>query len=158
MAVRDDEDAAAELGVNGFTVKLLAFTVSAWFTGLAGALLALEKVSLEPYSLFSVSWVSSMIVMCGVGGVATLAGPIIGAVVIFALQQALQDFVMLSTLLLGVLLIVIVLIAPKGLTGLFGMIVARLSARPPIQFKLSTSPKTMSPVPTCTAAEITGTP
>ena len=52
--------------------------------------------------------------------------PLIGAVVIFGLQQVLLDFVTLSTLILGVLLIVIVLIAPNGLTGICGMVVALL--------------------------------
>jgi branched-chain amino acid transport system permease protein len=117
MAVRDDEDAAAELGVNGFAVKLTAFTISAFFTGLAGGLVALQKVSLEPYSAFSVSWATSMIVMCVVGGLSTLAGPILGAVVIFGLQQLLLDFQTFSTLIMGVLLIVIVRLAPNGLIG-----------------------------------------
>jgi branched-chain amino acid transport system permease protein len=117
MAVRDDEDAAAELGVNGFTVKLTALTISAFFTGLGGGLVAMQKISLEPYSAFSVTWATSMIVMCVVGGLSTLAGPIVGAVVIFGLQQLLLDFLTLSYLVVGVLLIVILLIAPNGLTG-----------------------------------------
>jgi branched-chain amino acid transport system permease protein len=117
MAVRDDEDAAAELGVNGFTVKLAAFTISAFFTGLAGSLVALQKLSLEPYSAFSMGWAVSMIVMSVVGGLSTLAGPILGAVVIYGLQQALLDFQTLSTLLVGVLLVVIVCLAPEGLVG-----------------------------------------
>jgi branched-chain amino acid transport system permease protein len=125
MAVRDDEDAAAELGVNGFTVKLAAFTISAFFTGLAGGLVALQRLSLEPYSAFSVSWATTMVVMCVVGGLSTLAGPIVGAVVIFGLQQLLLDFQTLSTLIMGVLLIVIVRLAPRGLIG---VIVAGLTA------------------------------
>jgi len=119
MAVRDDEDAAAELGVNGFTVKLAAFTISAFFTGLAGALVALQKLSLEPYSAFSMNWAVSMIVMSVLGGLSTLAGPIVGALVIYGLQQVLLDFQMVSTLLVGVLLIAIVCLAPEGLIGAF---------------------------------------
>jgi branched-chain amino acid transport system permease protein len=119
MAVRDDEDAAAELGVNGFTVKLAAFTISAFFTGLAGALVALQKLSLEPYSAFSMSWAVSMIVMSVLGGLSTLAGPVVGAVVIYGLQQLLRDFQTLSTLLVGVLLVVMVCLAPEGLVGAF---------------------------------------
>ena len=119
MAVRDDEDAAAELGVNGFTVKLVALTISAFFTGLAGTLVALQKISLEPYSAFSITWAVNMIVMCVVGGLSTLAGPIVGALVIFGLQQLLLDFQTLSTLLMGILLIAIIRLAPDGLTGTF---------------------------------------
>jgi branched-chain amino acid transport system permease protein len=124
MAVRDDEDAAAELGVNGFTVKLAAFTISAFFTGLAGALVALQKLSLEPYSAFSMGWAVSMIVMSVLGGLSTLAGPVVGAVVIYGLQQLLQDFQTLSTLLVGVLLIAIVCLAPDGLVGAFNRVLA----------------------------------
>jgi branched-chain amino acid transport system permease protein len=116
-AVRDDEDAAAELGINAFLVKLTAFTISAFFTGLAGGVLALQKLSLEPYSAFSLTWTTNMIVMSVTGGLSTIAGPIVGAVVIFGLQQLLLDARTLSTLLTGVLLIVIVRLAPQGLTG-----------------------------------------
>jgi branched-chain amino acid transport system permease protein len=134
MAVRDDEDAAAELGVNGFTVKLTAFTISAFLTGLAGGLIALQKVSLEPYSAFSIAWTVNAIVMAVVGGLSTLAGPILGAVVIFGLQQLLQDFQTLSTLIVGVLLIVIVRLAPNGLVGTlaagFGRLFASGAAEP----------------------------
>ena len=79
--------------------------------------MAMQKISLEPYSAFSVTWATSMIVMSVVGGLSTLAGPIVGAVVIFGLQQLLLDFLTLSSLVVGVLLIVILLIAPNGLTG-----------------------------------------
>jgi branched-chain amino acid transport system permease protein len=131
MAVRDDEDAAAELGVNGFTVKLVAFTISAFFTGLAGALVALQKLSLEPYSAFSMGWAVSMIVMSVLGGLSTFAGPVVGAVVIYGLQQLLQDFQTLSTLLVGVLLIAIVCLAPQGLVGGFNRILdMRTGIRP----------------------------
>ena len=53
-----------------------------------------------------------------IGGLSTIAGPIVGAVVIFGLQQLLLDFQTLSTLIIGVLLIAIVRTAPNGLTGL----------------------------------------
>jgi len=116
-AVRDDEDAAAELGIDAFRVKLAAFTISAFFTGLAGGVLALQKLSLEPYSAFSLYWTTNMIVMAVTGGLATLAGPVVGAVVIFGMQQLLLDVGTLSTLLTGLLLIVIVRVAPRGLSG-----------------------------------------
>ncbi len=115
MAVRDDEDAAAELGVNSFQVKMTAFLVSAFFIGLAGALIALQSVSIEPNSAFSLTWTVNMIIMAVLGGLATTIGPLIGAVVIFTLQQQLQSYGSWSTLVIGVLLIVIIRLAPQGI-------------------------------------------
>ncbi len=115
MAVRDDEDAAAELGVNSFLVKMIAFAVSAFFIGLAGALIALQNVSLDPNSAFSLNWTVNMIIMAVLGGLATMTGPLIGAVVIFALQQQLQGYGSWSTLVIGLLLIIMIRLAPEGI-------------------------------------------
>jgi branched-chain amino acid transport system permease protein len=64
-------------------------------------------------------WAVRMIVMRVLGGLATLAGRVVGAVVIYGLQQVLLDFQTLSTLLVGVLLVVMVCLAPEGLVGAF---------------------------------------
>ena len=115
MAVRDDEDAAAELGVNSFLVKMIAFTVSAFFVGIAGALIALQNLSIDPNSAFSLNWTINMTIMAVLGGLATMTGPLIGAVVIFTLQQQLQGYGSWSTLVIGILLIVMIRVAPQGL-------------------------------------------
>ncbi len=115
MAVRDDEEAAGELGVNSFVVKMTAFVVSAFWIGLAGALIALQSVSIEPNSAFSLTWTVNMIIMAVLGGLATTIGPLIGAVVIFTLQQQLQSYGSWSTLVIGLLLIVIIRLAPQGI-------------------------------------------
>lgn len=115
MAVRDDEDAAAELGVNSFQVKMIAFTVSAFFVGLVGALIALQNASIEPNSAFSLNWTVNMIIMAVLGGLATTKGPLIGAVVIFTLQQQLQGYGSWSTLVIGLLLIIMIRLAPEGI-------------------------------------------
>jgi branched-chain amino acid transport system permease protein len=118
MAVRDDEDAAAELGVNSFMVKLTAFIVSAFFVGIVGALVALQNTSLDPNSAFGMTWAINMIIMTILGGIATTTGPLIGAIVIFALQQQLQNYGSWSTLLTGILLIVMIRLAPEGIWAL----------------------------------------
>ncbi|MBV9230308.1 MAG: branched-chain amino acid ABC transporter permease [Chloroflexi bacterium] len=115
MAIRDDEDAAAELGVYSFPVKLTAFTVSAFFVGVVGALIALQNISIEPNSAFSLNWAITMIIITVIGGISTSTGPLIGAVVIFTLQQALQGYANLSSLLTGILLILIIRLAPEGI-------------------------------------------
>jgi branched-chain amino acid transport system permease protein len=115
MAIRDDEEAAAELGVYSFPVKLATFAISAFFIGVAGALIALQNLSIEPYSAFSLNWVTTMIIITVIGGISTSVGPLIGAVVIFTLQQALQGYENLSSLLIGVLLILIIRLMPEGI-------------------------------------------
>lgn len=114
MAVRDDEEAAAELGVNSFLVKIIALTVSAFFVGIAGSLIALQSFSLEPYSAFSMNWAINMVIMTIIGGISTTIGPLLGAGIIFTLQQELQSSSW-STLIIGVLLIVMIRLAPEGI-------------------------------------------
>jgi branched-chain amino acid transport system permease protein len=118
MAVRDDEFAAAELGVNGFRVKLIALTISAFLVGLAGAMNAFQQLSLEPYSAFSISWAINMILACVIGGLATIPGPLIGAALMFELQQLLQGSSDLTPLIEGAVLLVVIRFAPNGIWGL----------------------------------------
>jgi branched-chain amino acid transport system permease protein len=115
MAIRDDAEAAAGLGVNSFPVKLAAFAISAFFIGIAGALIALNNLSIEPNSTFSMDWVTTMIIITVIGGIATSIGPLIGAIVFFTLQQGLQGYQNMSTLLTGVLLIIIIRLMPSGI-------------------------------------------
>ena len=118
MAVHDDEFAAAELGVNGFRVKLIALTISAFLVGLAGAMNAFQQLSLEPYSAFSISWAINMILACVIGGLATIPGPLIGAALMFELQQLLQGSSDLTPLIEGGVLLVVIRFAPNGIWGL----------------------------------------
>ncbi len=115
MAIRDDAAAAAELGVNSFPVKLTAFAISAFFIGVVGALMALNNLTIEPNSIFSMNWVTTMIIISVIGGISTVTGPILGALVFFVLQQALQSYENLSTLLIGVVLILIIRLMPEGI-------------------------------------------
>jgi branched-chain amino acid transport system permease protein len=128
MAVRDDEFAAAELGVNGFRVKLIALTVSAFFVGLAGAMNAFQQLSLEPYSAFSISWAINMILACVIGGLATIPGPLIGAALLFELQQLLQGSSDLTPLIEGLVLLAVIRFAPGGIWGLVRTLPAQLAS------------------------------
>jgi branched-chain amino acid transport system permease protein len=117
-AVRDDATAAASNGVDVTRVKRLVFVVSAAGAGAAGALLALSNLRVQPDSIFSVQWTAFMIFMVVIGGVGTLEGPLLGAVVFFALQQALGDLGTWYLVVLGLVAVVVVLVAPRGLWGL----------------------------------------
>src|SRR5258708_40351895 len=86
MAIRDDQEAAAELGVNSFPVKLITFAVSAFFVGVAGALIALNSLSIEPKSAFRLYLVITMIIITIIGGKSTSKRPLNRDVVVFNVQ------------------------------------------------------------------------
>jgi branched-chain amino acid transport system permease protein len=119
MAVRDDEGAAAALGVATRTVKRQALVLSAALTGLMGGAVAINQVSLEPNSMFGLTWVVTALVMVVVGGMGTVSGPIVGAFVIYYLvDRSLEDQPVLQALLSGVLVVAVISLAPKGIVGL----------------------------------------
>lgn len=119
MAVRDDESAASALGVSPRHVMQRALVLSALLTGLMGGAVALNQVSIEPNSMFSLTWVVTALVMVIVGGMGTLWGPIIGAFVIYYLvDRALDGQPVLQALLSGVLIITVISVAPGGIVGL----------------------------------------
>ena len=119
MAVRDNEDAAGTLGVDAFRVKLVAFVLTSFLIGLAGGLLALRQVSIEPGASFGLSWTINAIVMAAVGGVGTILGPVFGVfIVYYGIQTQLESNPELSSILTGALLVLIVRFAPEGVWGL----------------------------------------
>ncbi|MCW2982663.1 MAG: urea transporter, permease protein UrtC [Conexibacter sp.] len=130
MAVRDNEDAAGTLGVPAFRVKFWAFVSTSFVTGLAGAIVALQQISIEPGSAFGLSWTVNAIIMTVMGGVGTIAGPIVGVLVVYyAIQQQLEGSQEASTLITGALLVAIVRFAPQGLWGLATEVARRAVAR-----------------------------
>jgi branched-chain amino acid transport system permease protein len=129
MAVRDDEFAAAELGVNGFRVKLIALTISGFLVGLAGAMNAFQQLSLEPYSAFSITWGINMILACVIGGLGTIPGPLLGAALMFELQQRLQNASNVTPLIEGGVLLVIIRFAPGGIWGLLRALPGQVAVR-----------------------------
>jgi branched-chain amino acid transport system permease protein len=86
--------------------------------GLAGAMIAANTLRVQPDSIFSVNYAVFMIFIVVIGGIGTIEGPILGAVVFFALQQYLSDLGAWYLVILGVLAIVITLFLPRGLWGL----------------------------------------
>jgi branched-chain amino acid transport system permease protein len=118
MAVRDDEDVADSLGVSPFATKLIAMVVSGALTGLAGAVLGLQRISVEPFSAFSINWTMTFVVMSIIGGLGTVWGPVIGACLIYyGLTVQLQAFPTLSAIISGLLMIVLIKFLPGGVLG-----------------------------------------
>lgn len=117
-AIRDDAVAAGSLGVRVVRSRRIVFVVSAMGCALAGAMIAANTLRVEPESLFSVQWSAYMIFIVVIGGIGTIEGPIVGAIIFFGLQQWLSDLGTWYLVIVGVLAIVITLFLPKGIWGL----------------------------------------
>ena len=118
MAVRDDEEVADSLGVSPFGTKVTVMMISGLLTGLVGALLAYQRISVEPFSAFSLNWTVTFVVMSIIGGLGTVWGPSLGAVLIYyGLTVQLQSVPVVSTIVSGLLLIVLIRFLPDGLLG-----------------------------------------
>lgn len=119
-AVRDNSDAAKSVGVDTNRMKWLVFLTSAFGTGLAGGLIYMQKARISPDAAFSITdWTAYVIFIVVIGGIGTIEGPILGVLIFFALQSLLADFGSWYLMTLGVLAIIIMLVAPRGLWGLF---------------------------------------
>lgn len=118
-AVRDNEVAARALGVDARRIKATVYLVTAFLTGVAGALIYLQKARISPDAAFSVTdWTAYVIFIVVIGGIGTIEGPILGVLVFFLMQKALSSYGSWYLLVLGALAIVTMLWAPRGLWGL----------------------------------------
>ncbi|NKK71070.1 branched-chain amino acid ABC transporter permease [Rhizobium sophorae] len=119
-AVRDNEQAARAVGVDARRMKTLVYLATAFMTGIAGALIYVQKARISPDAAFSVTdWTAYVIFIVVIGGIGTIEGPILGVIIFFLLQNLLADYGSWYLLMLGLLGIAIMLFAPRGLWGLF---------------------------------------
>ena len=114
MAIREDEAAAEAMGVNIVTAKLSAFIVGAILAGLAGALFASKIHSVFPAS-FEIVVSLTVLVIVIVGGLASVSGVVVGALVLMGLPELLREFELYRFLVYGALLIFMMLKRPQGL-------------------------------------------
>ena len=135
-AIREDEDKAQALGVPTFAYKLIAFVVSAFFTALGGGMYALWFGDLDPVFQFSILIGAYMVLMSLLGGVRSLFGPLLGALVVgfaleyFKLNLGDSQAHLVAT---GLLLAVVVLFMPDGVIPAATALVKRIrgGGRPP---------------------------
>ena len=119
IAIREDEEAASDLGVNPFRAKLLAHALAAALTGAAGGVYARYAAFIHPQGVFAFSVGVAILLMPIIGGVGTVWGPVIGAVVYGLVHEELiASFPQLHLLLYGSLLILIIFFEPGGVIGL----------------------------------------
>lgn len=120
-AIRDDETAAAALGVPTLRLKLLAAATSGAVMGMAGAPLPFYNSYLNPDSAFAVGYTINAMAMPLIGGTQSWLGPVLGALLLGSIQQFAVAFVSSSAslTLIGLVFMGFVALAPQGLLGLF---------------------------------------
>lgn len=116
IAIREDEDAAAAMGINTALYKTVAFALSGAFAGLAGGVFAYWITFIDPEGVFKVIMTIQMIIMAVFGGMGTVVGPLLGALVLASVSEVLStQLVSLAELFNGLIVILVVLFMPRGL-------------------------------------------
>ncbi len=119
LSVRDDEVAAASVGVNVWRNRLIAYVVAAAGCGLAGAISFMAALFITVTAGFDLNWVVAMIFIVIIGGIGTLEGPIIGTIIYYGVRELFTNVFALSgswyLIALGVVAVSAVLIAPRGI-------------------------------------------
>lgn len=128
-SVRDDEDAASQVGVRAFRVKFAVFIIASFLMGAAGGLQAYKLGAIEPYGMFGLQWAVNVLAIVIIGGLGQRAGAIAGAVFVVALNEGLADYPEIHTAITGLILIIVIRFAPRGLCGLAEDLFGRLRAR-----------------------------
>lgn len=127
VSLRDNPSLAAARGISPMSYQLLSFGISGFFAGVAGALYAFTYGVVSP-SLMGLGPMTLLVTMLVIGGLGTLSGPLIGTAVLTLVQAQLQTWPEIRLILLGVLLLLIVVLIPRGIVPLASGARARLSA------------------------------
>ena len=120
--IRENEEAAESLGVNVLYYKVMVFAISGALAAFAGSIYAHLTLFASPES-FALPLSIEVLVIIVVGGLASMAGSVVGAVVITLLPEFLYEFEEYRLLVYGVILLLVVIFAPKGIVGLFSSFV-----------------------------------
>jgi len=118
QAIREDQDAAHSLGIPLTMVKNAALGISAACTALVGSFAAFYVGFIEPNQVFGIDVSIQMVLTAIIGGIGTVAGPVLGAVVLVLISEALRASIAQAHLLVyGILVIVVILVMPDGFLG-----------------------------------------
>jgi branched-chain amino acid transport system permease protein len=119
IAIRENEEAAAVMGVNTTLYKVLAFAISGFFTSLAGGIHAYWITFLDPVSAFDIGLNVKMIIMAVFGGPGSIFGPVVGAFLLSGISEVLStEISSVAGLFFGVVIVVAVVFMPRGLADL----------------------------------------
>jgi len=121
IAIREDEVGAEMRGIDTTRNKIVAFAVAAFLTGLVGGIWAYQNTFIDPDIVFIESRNIELVMMTMLGGMGTVAGPVLGAASIYWMRDVVwANFLQYHLLIEGTLLIVIVLYLPEGIMGRLG--------------------------------------
>lgn len=121
IAIREDEVGAEMRGINTTLHKITAFVIAGFLTGIVGGMWAYQNTFIDPDVVFVDSRTIDLVMMTMLGGLGTVAGPVIGAATIYWIRDVVwAAFFDWHLMIQGTLLIGIVLFVPAGLIGLFG--------------------------------------
>ncbi|MBC8335264.1 MAG: leucine/isoleucine/valine transporter permease subunit [Anaerolineales bacterium] len=113
MAMREDEDVAEAMGINLIQTKLLAFSIGAAFSALAGAIFAARLGNIFPHS-FNILISINALALIIVGGLGSIPGVVVGAIILIGLPEMLREFAEYRLLMYGMLLIIMMIVKPDG--------------------------------------------
>ena len=151
QAIREDQDAAHSLGINLTLYKNIALGISAVFTALAGSLYAVYVGFIDPTTVLALDLSVQIVMICIIGGIGTIPGPVIGAAVLVPLSEALRSNLITELLMkagivsedsaigafmkdhlsqahmliYGVLVVIVILFMPQGILGFLKKLTAR---------------------------------
>jgi branched-chain amino acid transport system permease protein len=118
-AIHDDQEAANMLGINPTKYKVMAFTISAFFVGVVGGFYAHYISYIDPHGVFNIHISVEAQIMPLMGGLYTVAGPVVGAFILTLLGEYLRITVKTGYLIIyGIILVLLIFYLPKGLVGL----------------------------------------
>jgi branched-chain amino acid transport system permease protein len=131
QAIREDQDAAHSLGIPPTFYKNTALGISAACTALVGSFAAFYVGFIEPQQVFGIDVSVQMVLIAIIGGIGTVAGPVLGAVILVLISEGLRTTVAQAHLLVyGILVIFVILLMPDGFLGyIFQRLRRRAAAR-----------------------------
>ncbi|GAB4415432.1 MAG: hypothetical protein Kow002_00500 [Anaerolineales bacterium] len=113
MAMREDEDVAEAMGINLVQTKLLAFSIGAGFSAMAGAIFAARLGNIFPHSFNLIVSINALALII-VGGLGSIPGVIVGSLILVGMPELLREFTEYRFLMYGFLLIIMMLFRPEG--------------------------------------------
>lgn len=120
MAIREDEETAESIGIDTTRYKLVALAISATLTAIAGAFYANYFMFVDPTIVLPLALSVEIVLMAIIGGLGTVAGPVLGAVLLKLSSEVFRnEFAQANLLIYGALLVIVILFMPGGLMGGF---------------------------------------